>query len=83
MLQEAAKAAAMSGLAAAGLIYAAIGVAERMQLPFPTSIRRRGRFGLPMGGGLIVACLGAKTGVHDAIVKLDDRAARDREMGGK
>ena len=71
---EAAAQAALSGLATVSLIYAAIRVAERVHFPFSTSFRRRGRLGLPMGGGLIVACIGAKYGVHDAIVKLDQMA---------
>ena len=74
VLQEAAAQAALSGLATVSLIYAAIRVAERVHFPFSTSFRRRGRLGLPMGGGLIVACIGAKYGVHDAIVKLDQMA---------
>jgi uncharacterized iron-regulated protein len=83
VLQEAAVCAASSGLAAASLIYFAVGVAERLRVQFPKAILRRGRLGLPMGGGLIMACIGAKTGVHNAIVKLDDHAAKDRMASGK
>lgn len=78
VLKEAAVQAGMSGLAVASLVYVAIGLAERTKVIFPTSFRRRGRLGLPMGGGLIAACLGAKYGVRDAIEKLDRAAVSER-----
>ena len=74
-LRQSALYAALFGGLSFGATYVAIRVAEQLRVEFPRHFLRRGRVGLPMGLGLLSACVGGKQGIAYAIDELELQAA--------
>ena len=80
-LQQGVSHAASYALIAAISTYGAIRLAEATNVQFSRRFLRRGRWSLPMGLGLVAACIGGKQGISHGIVTIEAESGQQQRQG--